>query len=295
MSLVELFCHVDDFYQSFRPKWEHQILSSGIKRRRRKGKLSLSEMMTIVILFHQSHYRTFKAYYQEYVQVHLCSEFPDLVSYERFVALMPRTIGPLVAYLHSLFGQCSGISFVDSTPLAVCHNRRILYHRVFEGFAARGKTSMGWFYGFKLHLVVSDQGELLACQLTPGNFDDRKPVPTLAKRLWGKLFGDKGYISKPLMEQLWEEHQVQLITRLRKNMQNRLIEMEDKLLLRKRAIIETVIDQLKNISQIEHSRHRSPANFVVNLLAGLIAYCHRPKKPSLKLVPEALAPALIHN
>ena len=295
MSLVELYCHVDDFCQTFHPKWEHQMLTCGQKRRRRKGKLSLSEILTIVIHFHQSNYRTFKAYYQAHVQGHLSREFPNVVSYERFVALMPRTIGPLTAYLHSLFGQCSGIAFVDSTPLAVCHNRRIPRHRVFDGLAARGKTSMGWFYGFKLHLVVNDQGELLAIQLTPGNFDDRRPVPTLAKRLWGKLFGDKGYISKKLMDQLWNDYEVRLITGLRKNMKNRLIEMQDKVLLRKRAIIETIIDQLKNISQIQHTRHRSPANFVVNLLAGLIAYAHQPKKPSLHLVPSASAPVLIHN
>jgi transposase len=157
---------------------------------------------------------------------------------------------------------------------------------VFEGVAARGKTSMGWFYGFKLHLVVNDQGELLACQLTPGNVDDRTPVPILSKRLFGKLFGDRGYVSKPLFEQLWQDFQVQLITKLRKNMKNRLMTMSDKLLLRKRALIETIIDQLKNISQIEHSRHRSPINFVVNVLAGLIAYCHQPKKLALQFVDE---------
>ena len=143
---------------------------------------------------------------------------------------------------------------------------------------------MGWFYGFKLHLVVNDQGELLACQLTPGNVDDRTPVPILSKRLFGKLFGDRGYISRRLFEQLWQDFQVQLITKLRKNMQNRLMIMSDKLLLRKRALIETIIDQLKNISQIEHSRHRSPINFVVNVLAGLIAYCLQPKKPALQFV-----------
>jgi hypothetical protein len=131
-------------------------------------------------------------------------------------------------------------------------------------------------------LVVNDQGELLACQLTSGNVDDRSPVPILSKRLFGKLFGDRGYVSRPLFEQLWQDFQVQLITMLRKNMKNRLMTISDKLLLRKRALIETIIDQLKNISQIEHSRHRSPINFVVNVLAGLIAYCHQPKKPALQ-------------
>jgi Transposase DDE domain len=178
--------------------------------------------------------------------------------------------------------------------LSVCHNRRIERHRVFDGLAARGKTSMGWFFGFKVHLVINEQGELLAFYLSPGNLDDRKPVPKLTKRLFGKLFGDKGYISQPLFDELLAQD-VTLITNVRKNMKNRLLPLMDKLLLRKRAIIETVNDQLKNISQIDHSRHRSVNNFLVNVIAGLIAYTHQPKKPSLNLVDEDLAslPALI--
>jgi transposase len=248
-----------------------------------------SEMMTIVILFQQSHYRTFKAYYTEYVHRHLCSEFPTLVSYSRFVELMPTVLVPLVAYLHTQLGRCTGISFIDSTPLAVCHNARIHSHRVFDGRAARGKTSVGWFYGFKLHLVVNDQGEILAFCLTAGNVDDRKPVPKLATGLVGKLFGDKGYLSQPLAQQLLVTQGLHLITKLRKKMHNRLLDWSDKLLLRKRAIIETITDQLKNICQIEHSRHRSPINFLVNLIAGLIAYCHQPKKPSLGVQLPTLA------
>ena len=286
-NLVELFCDVDDFCQTFLPRWESQQMASGDLQRRRKGKLSLSEIMTIIILFHQSNYRTFKAFYKEYVEMYLRSAFPDLVSYPRFVALKPRALGPLCAYLYRLYGQCSGISFIDSTPLKVCHNRRIQQHKVFAGLAGRGKSSMGWFYGFKLHLVVNDQGQLLGCQLTSGNVDDRTPVPTLAKHLFGKLFGDRGYVSQPLFDQLWQTFNVQLITKLRKNMKNKLMTMSDKILLRKRALIETIIDQLKNISQIEHSRHRSPFNFLVNVLAGLIAYCHQPKKPALHFISDS--------
>ncbi len=283
MSILELFCSVDDFWQQFAPKWHQDLLTSGQRQRIRLTQLHPSEIMTILILFQQSHYRTFKAYYTEYVQRHLHSEFPALVSYQRFVELMPIVLVPLVAYLHTLMGQCTGISFIDSTPLAVCHTARIHSHRVFEGRAARGKTSVGWFYGFKLHLVVNDQGELLAFCLTPGNVDDRHPVPKLAKGLLGKLVGDKGYLSQPLAQQLLVTQGLHLITKLRKKMHNRLLDWSDKLLLRKRTIIETITDQLKNISQIEHSRHRSPINFLVNLVAGLIAYCHQPKKPSLGL------------
>jgi hypothetical protein len=191
-------------------------------------------------------------------------------------------------------GDCTGISFVDSTPLEVCHPARISQQRVFARTAKRGKTSIGWFSGFKLHLIGNDRGELLSFCLTPGNVDDRQPVPQLARqarRLFGKLFGDQGSISQTLVEQRIGDHRVHLVTRLRKTMRNRLMEVSDKLLLRKRAIIESINDQLKNICQIEHSRHRSSANFLIHLLGGLIAYCHLPKKPSLNLGPLALPAA----
>lgn len=289
MSVLELFCDVDDFMLRFTPQWKAEQLAAG-KHRERAGQLCPSEVMTILIHFHQSHYRTFKAYYTEHVQVHLTSEFPHLVSYQRFIALLPSMLVPLLAYLQSRYGACTGISFIDSTALEVCDPKRITEHRVFATDAKRGKTSMGWFFGFKLHLAVNDRGELLACCLTPGNVDDRTPVAQMVKRLRGKLFGDRGYISAPLSELLFEQG-LQLITRLRKNMKNRLLHLSDKLLLRKRAIIESIIDQLKNISQIEHTRHRSPTNFVVHLIAGLIAYSHQDKKPGLHLDERALLAA----
>lgn len=291
MSILELFCSVDDFWLQFAPKWQGALLAAGQRQRLRATQMYPSEMMTIMILFHQSHYRTFKAYYTEYVQRHLRSEFPTRVRYQRFVELMPTLLVPLVAYLHTQLGRCTDISFIDSTSLVVCHNARIHQHRVFAGRAARGKTSVGWFYGFKLHLVVNEEARVVGLLLDPDNVDDRRPVPKLVKQLFGKLFGDKGYLSQPLAEHLLVTHGVHLITKLRKKMHNRLLPLSDKLLLRKRAIIETINDQLKNICQIKHSRHRSPFNFLVNLVAGLIAYCHQPKKPSLGLQPLALLSA----
>jgi hypothetical protein len=283
MSLLELFCHVDDFCRVFEPHWKAEQLAQATCRRQRQRSLSPSEIMTILIHFHQSHYRDFKAFYTQQVLGHLRAEFPDLVSYTRFVDFIPSVLIPLCAYLRYCRGTCTGISFVDATDLTVCHNRRIAQHKVFAGLAKRGKTSTGWFFGFKVHFVFNDCGELLECTLTPGNVDDRKPVPQLVKRLFGKLVGDKGYISRKLQDELRETFRVQLITKLKRNMKNQLMPLADRLLLRKRAIVETIIDQLKNISQIEHSRHRSLANFLVNLLCGLIAYCHQSKKPSLHL------------
>ena len=293
MSILKLFCHVDDFCQLL-ATWENAKLLGVARRRGPAPRLNLSEVMTILIHFHQSHYRDFKAYYTQHVCEHMRSEFPTLVSYTRFVELIPSTLPALCLYLRVRFGQVTGVAFIDSTPLSVCHNRRIGRHRVFAEMATRGKSSMGWFYGFKLHLIVNDQGELLAVQLTPGNIDDRKPVPQMTKKLWGKLVGDRGYLSQALFEQLFARG-LQLITPIRKNMHNRLVVLEDKLLTRKRFVIETIVDQRKNISRIEHTRHRSSTNFIVNLIAGLIAYTWQPKKPSLHLSDKdlALLPALI--
>ena len=286
MSLLELFCSIDDFWQDYEPIWHQTLLESGQRCRRRATRMSMSEMMTLVVHFHQKRYRDFKTYYTDYVMQHLTGEFPRLFSYNRFIQLMPRVVVALCAYLQRCYGTCTGLSFVDSTAIAVCHNRRINQHRVFEGVAERGRTSVDWFFGFKLHMIVNDCGELLSCCVTTGNTDDRQPVPKMVsqiRRCFGKLFADKGYISTTLTQHLLEDHMLQLVTKVRKNMKNKLMDEMDKYFLRKRAIVESIYDQLKNISQIEHTRHRSFTGFTVNLLAGLIAYCHQPKKPSLDL------------
>lgn len=293
MNILELFCDVDDFCQSLPPFvfFLHQPAlteqaGTSPKTRNRPTGLHLSEVMTILIAFHQSGYRQFKAYYTTEIIVNRRGEFPKAPSYSRFIELMPRALLHLVVYLYRGFGACTGISFVDSTKLEVCRLGRVNTHRVFKAQAALGKTSMGWFYGFKLHLVCNDHGELLWVGLTPGNTDDRVALRDCFDHdlfsLFGKLFADRGYISQPLVTELMTEHQVALHTRLRKNMKCVLpVLNEDALFLRKRAIIESVIDQLKNISQVEHSRHRSPVNFLINLVCGLIAYSRQPKKPSL--------------
>jgi len=284
MDIVPLFCEIADFCVGFEPVWRAQALS--VQQRQRPTTMHLSEVLTILVWYHMIGYRDFKRYYTEYVQKELRWAFPRQVSYTRFVELERDALVPLCAYLRTRLGRCTGIAFIDSTPLAVCHNRRIPSHRVFAEQAGRSQNSMGWFYGFKLHLVINDEGELLNWCLTPGNTDDRVPVGKLVKGLWGKLVGDKGYVAQPLFEMLFAQH-LQFITKLRKNMRNQLVPWLDKILLRKRALIETVNDQLKNISQVEHTRHRSFSNCLVNLVAGLIAYTFREKKPSLGLRAHA--------
>lgn len=282
MELDKLFYEIDDFCLIFEPHFLSQLLDSSEKRRIKNSQLSLSEIMTIVVYFHHSRYRDFKHYYQDLILQYHYPDFPNLVSYNRFVELMSSALIPLIFYLNTRKGQCNGISFIDTMGIPVCHNKRAKRNKVFANLGHWGKSSIDWYYGFKLHLVINDQGEILAFKITAGNVDERKTVPYLTKNLWGRLFGDKGYISQDLFQQLWLKN-IKLITPFKKKMNNKLLELWEKLMLRKRSLIETVNDQLQNISQIVHSRHRSPINFLVNAIAGLIAYTWQDKKPKLQL------------
>jgi hypothetical protein len=282
MDIVTIFCDIDDFCRSVLATRFLSFPTPPGSKKSRGSSLSLSEVMTILVWFPASHYRTFKHFYLDQMLLHRRAEFPGLPSYTRFVELVPLTLLPLCAYLQTRKGQPTGIQFIDSLPIRVCHTRRIGSHKVFAGLAQRGKSSMGWFYGFKLHLVINEQGEVLGIALTPGQVDDRRPVAKLVRQLWGKLFGDRGYISQDLFEQLWAEG-LPLITKLKRNRKNKLMPVIDKLLLRKRALIECVNDQLKNVSQIEHTRHRSATNGIVNIVSAVVAYTFQPKKPALDL------------
>ena len=291
MSLTQLFCDADDFCQRFLPEWEKTQLEDGSIKRRRKSSLSSSEIITIVVCYHQSGYKTFKWFYERYVCQRLRSAFPGLVSYNRFIEFLPTILIPLTCFMQSRCPPGNGIAFIDSTPLRVCENIRIPRHKTFKTEAERGKTSTGWFYGFKLHLLIDDCGHILSFRITRGNVDDRKPIPEMLKNFIGKVFGDRGYISQKLTELLAADN-VELITTLKKNMKPRVLAAFDKLLLRKRSIIETVNDQLKNIFDLEHSRHRSLTNYMVNIIASLVAYSYQSKKPSLNLRREDLLPLL---
>ncbi len=242
IDLDQIFCDIDDFNAVFEPQWKEQLLQAGEAKRCKGSSLSLSEVMTIIIAFHSSNFRTFKHFYTGYVMRHLHGAFPHLVSYSRMVELMLSALIPLCSYLCTRQGRVGGISFIDSTPIIVCHPQRAHSHKLFAEEAKWGKNSVGWFYGFKLHLIISDEGESLAVKLIPANVDDRTPVPDMTHVLFGKLFGDKGYIS-----------------------------------------------------QIEHTRHRSVFNFMVNLIAGLTAYTYQDKKPSLNLrvTPSDQLPILV--
>jgi len=278
--MTALFCCLDDFCQLYETAARRKLLPAP-GQRRRAGKLCLSEMMFIMALFHVSEFKHFKAFYIYGIAHKHRDCFGELPSYPRFVELMPRLLLPFSLLIHVLRGEETGIYFADSTKLAVCHNRRISRHRVFRGLAARGKTTMGWFFGFKLHIIVNHRAEIMAVKITPGNIDDRKPIKTMTTGLTGKLYADKGYISKSLFADLWQEG-LQLITGMRKNMRNHLMPLFDKLMLRARFILETVLDVLKQPQGLEHSRHRSPANAFVHILSCIVAYGLKPIKPKMK-------------
>ena len=282
MEQVAIFCDVDDFCKAYEEYCMHSLMMEK-KKVLPRTRMALSEIITILIMYHLSGYRTFKWYYKNHVIKYHKQDFPSLVSYNRFVEIMEYALVLLILYIvRARFVKCSGISFVDSTPIKVYNNQRIYRHCVFSEYAKIGKSSMGWFYGFKLHLIINGEGEILSFCLTPGNVYDKNEevIDSLTKEIFGKLFADRGYISQKLFEKLLEK-EITLVTRAKKNMKNKLTNLYDRLMLRKRTVIESVNDFLKNICNIGHSRHRSMTNFLVNLVSALAAYSFLPKKPSV--------------
>ncbi|MDE3184873.1 MAG: IS982 family transposase [Bacteroidota bacterium] len=296
-KVAEIFVKVDDFCNHFENEFKKHSLppAIGTKTRNRKTTLSDSEVTTILIAFHGGQFRNFKHFYCSYVCHHLRDCFPDLVSYNRFIELSHRCAVPFMLFLHYCCrGECTGISFIDSTVLRVCHNKRIKRNKVFKGMAKVGKSTVGWFFGFKLHLIINDKGEILSFYLSQGNTSDNsaKIITRMTKEIFGKVFGDKGYINKALADLLFDDG-IQLITAVRRNMKQKALSNEEKLLLRKRSVIETVNDELKNICQVEHTRHRSIAGFILNIMSAIAAYSFFPKKPSIKKDIEETNPTLI--
>jgi len=286
--ITKIFCDIDDFMKDFNLESTQKLLTHSNKKAKLNSKLSSSEIMTIVVCYHYSGSRTFKDYYLKVVSKSLKKMFPNLVSYNRFIELMKTVLMPLVAFLkQKRVVKSDKITFIDSTKIKVCHNKRIKCNRTFEGIAEIGKSTMGWFFGFKLHIAVNEKGELCGANLSKGNVDDRNEnvLDSVLNLVSGKLYADKGYISKKLFEDLFSKG-ITLVTSIKKNMKNRLLSLIDKLLLRKRSVIETINDQLKNMCDIEHTRHRSYINAMVNLVAGLVRYTYFEKKPSINYTCE---------
>lgn len=280
-DITALFCFVDDFCKVAEHWISWSFLPISNKKPTREPKISHSELLTIVLLYHQSPCKNFKYFYMSYLQLYK-SEFVTLPSYTRFIALKPRVLTYLVLLLewYMYQSQPTGVSYIDATSLAICHPKRVSRNKVFAGIAALGKTTKGWFFGLKLHLLINELGEIQGLKLTPGNIDDRVPVPEITKRITGLLFGDKGYIKQELFDELYVRG-IKLVTGIKKNMKNKLMPLFEKILLRKRSIIETVFSVLKGSFELEHTRHRSIWNAFVHILSTLVAYCMKSNKPAI--------------
>ena len=279
--LVEDFCQFDDFCQAFCPCWETRLLRQGAQPARKRGPragLADSEIMTILVLYHSSRFRHFRAFYEGVVLTLLRSAFPKAPCYARFIALTNHVWVPLTVFLLTRMGRKTGLYDIDSTALPVCHTRRIDRHRVFAGLAGRGKTSLGWFFGFKLHLVFNHQRQIVALKLTPGTVNDTTPVPQLTRDLIGKLFGDKGYVGQDLARRLLRRGLV-LMTRVRRNMKRLPVSFLDKALLNGRNIVETIIGHIKEFSSLRLPKHRSVFNGFTHLTAAIVAYQLNPLPP----------------
>lgn len=276
-----LFCHVDDFCLGFESWYRKKLLTDGTIKRNRLSHLKLSEVLTIVLAYHQSGMSCFKYFYFD-LSIRHRHLFTNLVSYSRFISMIKRAFEPLLCMLKSMQGKITSYLFIDATPMTVCHNLRIKRHRTFKNLAMRGKTSTGWFFGMKLHMIFNTKSELVRLHITPGNVDDRAPVMDMLQGIEAKLIADKGYLSQSLFEQLFAKG-VTLITKIKKRMKNRLMDITDKMMLGKRNIIETIFSSLKCLNTFTHHRHRSPINAFVHLIAALINYQLRTDKPKIIL------------
>ena len=286
LRLIEIYCQVDDFVSSFERYIGTSLIGTGSQSPHSVNEPCLchSEMMTIEIMYYLSGYKCSEYYYREVVETGcLRGCFPKAPSYSRFVQLKPRILPLMVMYLQCCrLGMLCGLYYADSTAIKVCNNRRIHSNKVFKGMAERGKTSTGWFFGFKLFLMVNAFGEIVKVMFTKGNVADNN-IGTMLKlfeKLRGLVFADKGFIHQKAFDSLFKNG-LQLVTGIKNNMKNKLMSMNHKLLLKKRGMIESVNDILKTVCDIEHTRHRSPINAVLNVFAGLCAYTFLERLPSV--------------
>lgn len=279
-DIILLFCFVDDFCKECEKQMRNYLIENNKKTRKptRVSGLEMSEIITIILLFYRSNMLNFKVFYK-HLELHHKRDFTKMPTYERFCAIKQKAIPMLMWLFKCILSQGQSEAYIDATALRVSHNKRMNSHKVFKGIAAVGKSTMGWFYGFKLHLVIDLQGNIINARLTKGNCDDRSPVEDLIQEFQGVIYGDKGYISQDLFSRLWKKG-VKLVTGVKANMKNKFMILKEKILLRKRSLIESVFSVLKR-NGLEHSLHRSVHGFILHILGSLISYQLNRKKPEI--------------
>lgn len=286
LDFTETFYFIHDFCKGFERWWEEKLLTYGLRKRRRRSKLHLSEIITILIDYHRSGFKCFKDYYGHVMYYHR-KDFTNLISYDRFVALVKRALPAIRILFDSLKGEITDILFADSTPYKVCHHKRGYYHRVFGNLACKSKSTMGWFYGLKLHFIFNKYGEIVRVLVTPANMDDRKGLKFMTKGLIAKIFADRGYLGKDFFKELFERG-VEVVTGIKKNMKNMLMGLWDKVILKKRGTLETIFSSIKSCGIFEHSRHRNVENAFCHIFTALISYQLKPIKPAFLKKTETL-------
>lgn len=295
--LTEIYCDVDDFCKAQRSLIAKALRHCGAYKKNHPSQLTLSEVMTILIYYHLSPFKNFKAYYTRHVWVDLKSDFPDLVSYDRFLVLIPRTLIPLMLYLADRCRRSirTGIYFIDSTPVIACHPKRAHQHKTMKGFASWGKTSVGWFFGVKVHLLINNLGELIHVRITGGSTHDAntKVLFHLTNDLVGWVFGDKGYLLNADKQAfIQQEGRLIFAAKPRRGMPAPDLPVGAKKWAKKRGLIETVIGQTKQVCDLEHTRHRSASNAFVNVYASLVAYSFYERKPVARVdISDRLLPS----
>jgi hypothetical protein len=278
-KLISLFIEVDDLYKAY-VKYKNKM-GQGKNNSTREPGLNGSEVCTILVSYNYSGYKCFEYYYRQTILKKYADYFPQAPSYERFVSLIPRSAD--LIYLWLLYSVArskrTGLYFIDSKKLQVCHLRREKSNKVFKDIARKGKTSTGWFFGLKIHLVINNLGEIVSFDLTTGNVADNNHdlLKKLLICLEGKCVGDKGYLSK--LFEFFFNNGLHLITKPKKKMKKLPVENTLNLLINKRAVVESVFDILGTICDIEHSRHRSPVNAAIHIFSALVAYQHLDQKP----------------
>jgi hypothetical protein len=270
LKLTEIFIACDDFCQEF----QHYSISQAYQQPAKKERqMSESEMMSILIFYHHSGMKCFKYYYEQIILKLLRSYWKKPYAYAAFVAQIPRVNLLLFAFLSACrLATTTQANYIDSTKLVVAHNRRKQKNKTFQGLARTGKTSTGWFFGFKLHAVINQQGQLVVFRITPANVADNNHnlLTQLTQRRQGFLYGDKGYLTA--LAEKFKERGLELITKYRRTMGLQPLSCQKYYYLQHRGLIETVFGCLKNLCNLDHTRHRSPLNFFVNIWSALIAY-----------------------
>lgn len=282
-QLYLIFSESIEFCHAFENNYYTFLKMAGFKKRLRRSRMELAELLTMQIWFHFSGFKNFKKYYKDYVLKHFKDCF-FLVSYAQYNKMANEIPFLLDLFLKSRLKKNDSIFFIDATSLAICHPVRARHNQVFAKEASFGYSTLhGQFFGFKLHLIVNHKGEIANYALSSANHHDSQYMIDLSKGLEGLLCGDKAYISDERRQKLAKQN-LKLLTETRKNMHYKNIFCGiEKFIMGHRNLIEAVFNKLKNVFHIQTNRSRSVCGFMTHCISALLAYTFDPKKPAIAL------------